>query len=433
MSTPMMNGKRRAKVLEKIGNGIAVIPTAPHQRRNSDVLFPYRPDSDFYFLTQFPEPEAVAVLAPGSDSGDYMLFCREKDPKKEIWDGYRAGVEGAVADYQADAAYPISELDSVLPKLMENRDRIYCNIGRYPDFDTKVVGWLNTVRQRVRSGISAPGEIVELGQIIHEMRLFKQPDEIEKIQHAADIAAAAHMHAMQKCSPGMTEFQIQAEIEYIFRSHGCVPAYPSIVASGQNACILHYIENSKELADGDLLLIDAGAEYDCYASDITRTFPINSKFSDAQRAVYEVVLEAQKRSIDAVKPGNLYSDVADVATETIVEGLIDLNILKCDKQEALEEEKFKPYYMHKVGHWLGLDVHDVGTYRNEQNWRALEPDMYMTIEPGIYLSPSEELDEKWHGIGIRIEDDVVITETGNRVTTAQVPKEITEIERLMAR
>lgn len=433
MSTPKITEERRAKVLEKIGNGIAVIPSAPHQRRNSDVLFPYRPDSDFYFLTRFPEPEAVAVLAPGSDEGDYILFCREKDPKREVWDGRRAGVEGAVADYQADAAFPIAEMDSMLPKLMANRDRIYYTIGRYEDFDTKVISWLNKVRQRFRLGVGAPGEIIEIGQILHEMRLFKQPEEIEKIQRAADIAAEAHMHAMRLCAPDMTEYQIQAEIEYIFMSHGCVPAYPSIVASGQNACVLHYIENSDDLTDGDLLLIDAGAEYDCYASDITRTFPINGKFSDAQRAVYEVVLETQKQCIDAVKPGSLYSDVADRATESIVDGLIELNILKCGKQEALEEKKFKPYYMHRVGHWIGLDVHDVGLYRDENSWRVLKPNMYLTIEPGIYLSPSEELDEKWHGIGIRIEDDVLVTDAGNQITTARVPKEIAEIERLMAR
>ncbi len=427
-----LSRKRRAQVLEKIGGGIGVIPTAPHRTRNSDVMYPYRPDSDFYFLTQFPEPEAVAVLAPGSESGDYILFCRPRDPKKETWDGRRAGTEGAVERYQADAAFPISELHERLPELMEDRDQIYCSLGRYPDFDTNVVKWLNEVRKKVRTGIRAPAEIVDISGILHEMRLFKQSDEIATIKRAAEISAAAHRQAMQTCRPGMTEYEIQAEIEYGFRKHGCEPAYSSIVASGENACILHYTSNSDLLKDGDLLLIDAGAELDSYASDITRTFPINGRFSNRQCAVYEVVLEAQKRSIDAVRPGNRYSEVADTATEVIVEGLIELGILTGSKDEALEKKTYEPYYMHKIGHWLGLDVHDVGAYRDDEGWRMLEPSMYMTIEPGIYLAPSEKLDEAWHGIGIRIEDDVLVTEDNPLITTSGVPKEIDDIEHLMS-
>ena len=427
-----MTANRRTQVLASIGDGIGIIPTAPQKRRNSDVLYPFRPDSDFYYLTHFPEPEAVVVLAPGSKFGDYILFCRERDPKMEIWDGRRAGVEGAVEHYKADCAYAISKLDEYLPQLMEERERIYYPVGRYAEYDEMVVKWLNTARRRGRSGIRSPGEIVDIGQILHKMRLFKQPDEIEIIKQAAEISATAHRQAMLTSQPGMTEYGVQAEIERCFRQHGCEPAYPSIVASGENACVLHYIENSDELRDGALLLVDAGAELDCYASDITRTFPINGQFSGPQRAVYEVVLEAQKCAIEAARPGNRYNDVNDAATEVLVEGLISLGILKDSKDEALEKKTYQTYYMHKIGHWIGLDVHDVGTYRDDVGWRKLEPNIYMTIEPGLYLSPSEELDSKWHGIGIRIEDDVLITETGPLILTSNVPKEISEIEQLMS-
>lgn len=428
----MAHSKRRADVIDKIGDGIAVIPTAPHQRRNSDVFFPYRPDSDFYYLTHFPEPEAVAVLAPGNDDGDYILFCRERDPEKEVWDGRRAGVDGAKEQFLANAAYPISKLDEMLPVLMQNRDKVFYPVGRYAEFDKFILDSLNQARRRIRSGIRAPVEIIDLSQIIHEMRVYKRPDEFDCIVRTAEISAEAHRAAMQVCKPGLFEFEVQAEIEYCFRKHGCVPAYPSIVAGGENACVLHYIDNSDQLNNGELLLIDAGAEYDGYAGDITRTFPINGRFNDRQRVVYEVVLEAQKRSIAAVRPGNRYSDVADLATTTIVEGLIDLGILSCNKEEALETEAYKPYYMHKIGHWLGLDVHDVGYYRDTSDWRVLEPNMYMTIEPGIYLAPSDKIDKKWHGIGIRIEDDVLVTEDSPRVTTAAVPKEIDDVEQLMS-
>ena len=427
-----MTTNRRAQVLASIGDGIGIIPTAPQQRRNSDVLYPFRPDSDFYYLTHFPEPEAVAVLAPGSKFGDYILFCRERDPKMEIWDGRRTGVEGAVEHYKADCAYAISRLDEFLPQLMEERERIYYPVGRYAEYDEMVVKWLNAARRRGRAGIRSPSEIVDIGQILHEMRLIKQPDEIEIIKQAAEISACAHRQAMLKSKPGMTEYQVQAEIEHCFRQHGCEPAYPSIVASGENACVLHYIENSDELKDGDLLLIDAGAELDCYASDITRTFPISGQFSGPQRAVYEVVLEAQKRAIEAARPGNRYIDVNNAATEVLVEGLISLGILKESKDEALEKKTYQTYFMHKIGHWIGLDVHDVGAYRDAVGWRKLEPNIYMTIEPGLYLSPSEVLDSKWHGIGIRIEDDVLITETGPLIFTSKVPKEISEIEQLMS-
>ena len=428
----MTHELRRKRLMDQVGNGIAIIPNAPQRQRNSDVFYPYRPDSDFYFLTHFPEPDSVAVFAPGSDHGDYILFCRERNPEMERWEGYRAGLEGAVETYHADAAYPISELDDKIPELLGNREKIHCSIGRYPEFDENVVKWLNQARRKIRSGIGSPNEIVDISRTIHEYRLFKQPDEIELLKVAANVSANAHKGAMQICQPGVMEYEIQAAIEYQFQKHNCRTAYPSIVASGPNACVLHYIENACKLNEDDLLLIDAGAEYDCYAADITRTFPVNGKFSSHQRAVYEIVLEAQRKSIEIAIPGNRYSDVDETATSVIIDGLIDLGILKCSAMEALEKKAYRPYYMHKIGHWLGLDVHDVGEYRDSEGSRKLEAGMYMTVEPGIYLVPSDDLDENWHNIGIRIEDDVLLTDDGNFVMTAGAPKSISEIEQLMS-
>ncbi len=428
----MNQAEHRRQVMDRIGNGIAIIPNSTLQRRNSDVFYTYRPDSDFYYLTRFPEPESVAILSPGGSEGDYILFCREKDPDRELWDGKRYGPEGAVEIFGADAAFSYEELDKKLPELLEDRDSIHYCVGRYPEFDQRVIGWLNQVRHKVRTGVKAPGGIFDIGSILHEMRLFKTEREIEIMAAASTVSAEAHRRAMQVCQPGMAEYEIQAEIEYWFQKNNCRTAYPSIVASGENACILHYTENSSELKDGDLLLIDAGAEYDCYAADITRTFPVNGKYTSQQKAVYDVVLEAQRTAIKAVRPGNRYSDVDDAARLTIAEGLIDLGILTGSAEEAIENKEIKKFYMHKVGHWLGIDVHDVGEYRDSDGMRKLEPGMCMTVEPGIYLSASDELDEQWHGIGIRIEDDVLVTEDGHRVMTGDVPKSTAEIEALMS-
>lgn len=417
--------------MQQIGNGIAIIPNAPPRQRNSDVYYPYRPDSDFYYLTHFPEPHSVAVFAPGREDGEYILFCRDRDPEVERWDGKRAGLQGALHDYQADCAYPIDEIDEMMPLLLRHRGEIHCCLGRYPDFDASVIQWMNAAKKKIRSGIVVPGTIEDVSRTIHELRLFKQEDEYDHLEHAAKVSARAHLQAMKTCRPGMMEYQIQAKIECCFRENGCHTAYPSIVASGANACILHYIDNTQRVQDGDLLLIDAGAEYDCYAADITRTFPVNGKFSPAQKAVYEVVLEAQKIAIEAAVPGNRYSDVDSAATTALVDGLIDLGILKMSADIAIASGAYRQYYMHKVGHWLGLDVHDVGAYGDHNGSRRLEPGMYMTVEPGLYLSPSEILDEKWHGIGVRIEDDVLITEGGNVVMTADAPKTIPEIEQIM--
>ena len=428
----MSHEERRREVMARIGDGIAIVPNATHQRRNSDVFYPYRPDSDFIYLTNFPEPESVAVLAPGCDEGEYILFCQEKDPKIERWEGNRFGPQGAVEIFGADAAYSFDELDEKLPKLLKDRDSIHYCLGRYPDFDKRVIEWLNQARRNFRSGGKFPGGIVDISGVLHDMRLFKTPEEVEIMTTASKVSAEAHRRAMQVCQPGMTEYEIQAEIEFWFQKNDCTTAYPSIVASGENACILHYTDNSSEMKDGDLLLIDAGAEYNCYAADITRTFPVNGKYGTWQKAVYDVVLEAQRSAIEAVRPGNRYSDVDEAATSVIVSGLIDLGILQCSVDEAIENGDYKKYYMHKIGHWLGIDVHDVGDYRDDGGMRLLEPGMYMTVEPGIYLSPSDELDEKWHGIGIRIEDDVLVTEDGHRVMTGDVPKSTADVEALMA-
>ncbi len=423
---------RRQNVMQQIGDGIAIIPNAPVRQRNSDVHYPYRPDSDFYYLTHFPEPFSVAVFAPGHEDGEYILFCRENDPDQERWEGRRAGLQGAIETYHADVSYPISDMDDMIPKLLENREKIHYCIGRYPEFDQKVINWMNLARRKIRSGIVTPNSVEDISRTIHELRVFKQKSEFTNLQQAANVSARAHVQAMAACKPGMMEYEIQAKLECCFRENGCSTAYPSIVASGENACVLHYIENSRQMQDGDLLLIDAGAEYDCYAADITRTFPVNGKFTAEQELVYEVVLAAQKNAIECAVPGSRYSDVDKAAKVTLVDGLIDLNILNMTAEEALETSAYRPYYMHKIGHWLGLDVHDVGNYHDSGGSRQLQEGMYMTVEPGLYLSPSADLDERWHGIGVRIEDDVLMTEIGNVVMTSDVPKSIPEIEEIMS-
>jgi len=418
--------------MHQMGEGIAILPTAPHQPRNGDVLFQYRPDSDFYYLTHFPEPDALMVLVPGRPEGEYILFCREKDALKEIWDGRRQGIEGAIKNYGADQAFAIDELESILISLMENRDKVFTIMGRYPDFDSEIIHSVSEIRSKQRTGVHAPSEIVDLGHLLHEMRLVKRKDEIRLMQQAANISSAAHIRAMQATRPGRFEYQVQAELECEFRLGGSEwPAYPSIVAGGENACILHYTENNCELKDGDLLLIDAGAEYDCYAADITRTFPVNGRFSDAQRAVYEVVLKAQKAAIDAVQPERPMIDYHSAAVEVLTDGMIDIGLLKGERNELIETKAYNRFYMHRTGHWLGMDVHDVGDYKIDDDWRLLEAGMVLTVEPGMYISAAEDIDEKWHNIGIRIEDDVLVTRKGHENLTAKAPKEIDDIEHLM--
>ena len=425
--------RRRRELMQLMGGGVAVFPTAPEATRNSDVLYPFRPDSDFYYLTHFPEPAAVAVLVPGRPQGEFILFCRERDPEKETWDGRRRGLEGAVQVYGADDAFPIDDIAEILPGLLEDQDRIYCNMGRYLDFDNRLLKWVNEIRTKVRTGISAPGGIIDVGHVLHELRLVKRKEEIQTMKHAARVSASAHCRAMRACSPDKNEFEIESELEYEFRKGGAhSPAYPSIVAGGANACILHYTDNCDRLQDGELLLIDAGAEIDCYASDITRTFPINGRYSGEQRALYDVVLLAQEAAIDQILPGTTWNRPHEAAVRVLTEGLVDLGLLVGPIDALIENQGYQRFYMHRTGHWLGMDVHDVGDYKVGGEWRVLEPGMTLTVEPGLYVTPTDDVDTRWHNIGIRIEDDVLVTRKGCEILTTDVPKRPEEIEALMA-
>ena len=429
-----MLANRRHDVMQHMRSGVAIIPTAPVRTRNRDVDYAFRPDSDFFYLTSFPEPEAIAVLVPNRPHGEYILFCRERDPKKETWDGYRAGLEGACEKYGADDAFPIDDIDDILPGLLENRDKVYCNMGRYPEFDTLLMAWVNEVRAKSRNGVHAPGEFVDLDHILHELRLFKRPDEVKIMRKAAKISANAHIRAMRICKPGLYEYQIEAEFLHEFRRQGSqYPAYPSIVGGGANSCILHYIENSAKLKDGDLLLIDAGCELNGYASDITRTFPVNGKYTGEQKAIYELVLAAQTAAIKQVKPGKHWNDPHEAAVRVMVDGLLDLKLLKGKADDIIEKQEYRKFYMHRTGHWLGMDVHDVGDYKIDGVWRLLEPGLVLTVEPGLYITAGQKgVDERWWNIGVRIEDDVLVTRNGCDVLSADAPKSVADIENLMA-
>lgn len=431
---PEILRKRRKEVMELMGSGVAIIPTAPVCHRNSDVEYPFRADSDFYYLTHFPEPEAVVVLVPGREHGEYILFCREKNREKEIWEGLRAGQEGACELYGADDSFPIDDIDDILPGLLENRDKVFCIMGRFPDFDSRLMAWVNEVRNKSRAGVNAPGEFVDFSHILHEMRLFKRADEVRLMKQAARVSTRAHIRAMQATRPGMYEYEVEAELQYEFKKGGSAfPAYPPIVAGGANACILHYTENTAQLVDGDLLLIDAGAEIDGYASDISRTFPVNGRFSGEQKAIYELVLAAQLAAIEQVKPGNHWNHPHEAALRVLTEGLVDLGLLKGSVDGLIEKEEYKRFYMHRTGHWLGMDVHDVGDYKLDDTWRLLEPNMVTTVEPGLYISAgSKGVNKRWWNIGIRIEDDVLITRDGNEVLSKAVPRDPGEVEALMA-
>ena len=416
-----------------MGEGsIAIVPTSPVRPRNRDVEFPFRPDSNFYYLTGFDEPEAVAALVPGREEGEFVMFCRERDPAAEQWHGVRLGLEGVRERHGADDAYPIGDLDDVLPGLLEDKPRLYYAMGHYGGFDRRMLAWIAHVRAGARRS-GGLEEVVMLDHLVHEMRLFKSKAEVGAMSKAAQVSAAAHERAMRICRPGMTEYRIEAELLHEFAQGGCrAPAYPSIVAGGANACTLHYTRNSDKLRKGDLLLIDAGAEYECYASDITRTFPVNGKFSRAQRDVYSLVLAAQAAAIDTAAPGRTFEDVHMAAVRVLAEGLIDLGALKGRVKRVIDQEKYKRFYMHRTGHWLGMDVHDVGSYRTGDEPRTLEPGMVMTVEPGLYIAPDDgKAPKRLHGIGIRIEDDVLITQSGCEVLTAAAPKSIEEIESIV--
>jgi Xaa-Pro aminopeptidase len=427
--------KRRIRLMDMIGeDSIVILPSTPISYRNRDVEHPYRPDSDFYYLTGYPEPDAVAVLIPKRKQGEFILFCRERDPKMEIWTGPYIGQERACSVYGANDAFPINDIDEILPGLLEDREKVYYTMGSYQEFDHRLMEWLNQIRQKSRAGVHTPAEFVALDHLLHEMRLFKSTGEIKAMRRAAMISAAAHRRAMQVCTPGMMEYQIEAELIHEFMRNGCrSPAYPPIVGGGSNACILHYTDNCAVLNNGDMLLIDAGAEYDGYAADITRTFPVNGRFTKLQAMIYEVVLAAQEAAIKKVKPGNHWNDPHKAAVRVLTKGLLELGLLKGSLRELIKAEAYRRFYMHRTGHWLGMDVHDVGDYKIGNAWRLLESGMVLTIEPGIYIPEhSKGVAKKWWNIGIRIEDDVLVTRDGNEVLSRDAPKSIAEIESIMA-
>ncbi len=428
--------KRRRKHLMQImgEDAVAILPAALVRMRNRDAEFQYRQDSDFHYITGFDEPEAVVVLVPGREHGEYILFCRENDKKMETWNGLRAGQDGAIEKYAADDSFPIDDIDDILPGLLENKEKVYYTMGVHPDFDQRVIKWVNRLREQSRMGVHTPGEFVSLDHQLHDMRLYKSAAEIKVMRKAAEISAEAHIRAIQFCKPGKYEYQLEAELLHHFMQHGArSPAYSSIVGGGKNGCILHYVENSESLKDGDLVLIDAGAELECYAADISRTFPVNGKYSKEQRILYDIVLTAQLAAIEQVKPGNHWNDPHEAAIKVITQGLIDVGILKGKLETNIEKETYKDFYMHRTGHWLGMDVHDVGDYKVDDEWRVLEPGMVLTVEPGLYISADHEsVAKKWHNIGIRIEDDVLVTKDGHEVLSKDAPKDPDEIEALMA-
>lgn len=425
--------RRRKHLMQSMGpDSIAILPTAMEQPRSRDTDFPFRADSDFYYLTGFPEPEAVMVLIPGRPHGEYLLFCRERDMEMEIWNGRRAGLEGAMEEYGADDAFPFTDIDEILPGLLENKERVHYTMGAHADFDRQVMEWINTLRRKSRTGVHVPGEFVSLDHLLHDMRLYKSAEELKQMRKAAKISAAAHLRAMHHCQPGLFEYHLEAEILHEFMRQGArYPAYTSIVGSGANGCILHYTENSAELKNGDLVLIDAGCEYDYYAADITRTFPVGGRFSKEQRALYDLVLEANLAAIEQVQPGNHWNQPHEAAVKVLTRGLVKLGLLKGRVPQLIKDQAYRKFYMHRTGHWLGMDVHDVGDYKLGEKWRILEPGMVLTIEPGLYIHPARGVAKKWHNIGIRIEDDVLVTRSGHEVLTRDAIKDADAIEALM--
>ncbi len=425
---------RRQLMAEKMRGGVAIIPTAPEQLRNRDAHYPYRFDSYFYYLTGFKEPEAVLVIVAASDkkAARQLLFCRDKDKEREIWDGFRYGPDLAKETFKFDEAYSVARLDDMMSEILTDQPAVYSAIGHNPAWDRRVTGWLNQVRQQSRSGVTAPSEIRDYRILLDEMRLIKDETEVSIMRRAADISVQAHRCAMQKTRPDCYEYEIEAELLYTFHRHGAqAPAYTSIVAGGANACILHYIENNAQLKSGDLLLIDAGCELHGYASDITRTFPVNGRFSPAQKDVYQLVLAAQQAAIDKVKPDNTWDDPHQAALKVLVQGFVDFGLCQGSVDSVLESEDYKRFYMHRTGHWLGMDVHDAGEYKKHGKWRVLQPGMTLTVEPGCYIRPADNVPKHFWDIGVRIEDDVLVKTGGNELLTATAPKKVTEIEELM--
>ncbi len=425
--------RRRKQLMRMVGDdGIAILPSAPVRLRSRDVAYRYRQDSDFYYLTGFAEPDAVAVLAPGRDSGEYVLFCRERDRDKELWDGSRAGPDGAVARHGADDAFPIDDLDDILPGILESRSCVYYTMGVYAEFDRRITDWIKSLRSRGAAGIHAPQEFVALDHVLHDMRLYKSRAEISAMRRAAKIAVRAHKRALQTVRPGRFEYEIEAEYIHEFRKHDAVPSYSPIVGGGANSCTLHYVENNAVLSSGDLLLIDAGCEYDYYASDVTRTVPVSGRFSPEQRAIYEIVLEAQLAAIDRTRKGNHWNDPHDAAVRVITRGLRKLGLLEGSLPKLVRDGAYRKFFMHRTGHWLGMDVHDVGDYKVDDEWRMLEPGMVTTVEPGIYIAGKSGVPARWRNIGIRIEDDVAVTSREPDVLSKGLAKDPDDIEKLIA-
>ena len=423
--------RRRRQFMRMIGkDAIAILPAAPVRHRNGDIEYAYRQDSHFHYLTGFPEPEAVAVLVPGRKQAEYLLFVRERDAERESWDGPRAGTEGAMMRFGADDAFPIADIDDILPGLIEQRAQIFYSMGTHLDFDPHVLGWVNGLRGHARHGQA--GEFVALNQVLDDMRLYKSRAEQSSLRRAAQIAVGAHRRAMRFARPGRMEYEVMAEVLHEFRSHNADLSYMPIVGGGANSCIMHYRDNAQRLCDGDLLLLDAGCEHDYYASDITRTFPVSGRFSPAQRAVYEVVLEAQTAAIDKVRPGNHWNQPHEAAVRVITQGLIKLGLIKGSLPRLVKEKAYQPFFNHRTGHWLGIDVHDVGDYKVGGEWRVLESGMALTVEPGIYIRSSPRVPSEFWNIGIRIEDDVLVTNGAPEVLTGDLEKTPEAVERLVS-
>ena len=421
---------RRARLQQCMKEGIAIIPTAPERTRNRDSHYPYRFDSYFYYLTGFTEPEAVLVLIAGSAPRS-ILFCRDKDQEREIWDGFRYGPDAARSVFGFDEAFKVNELDARMPALLGNQAQLWCHLGSDVAWDARVLGWLNEVRSQVRTGVAAPAAISDVRTLVDEMRLLKDAHELTTMRRAAEISTGAHRRAMRAAAPGRTEYEIEAELLHEFRKGGAqAPAYTSIVAAGANACILHYVQNNAELKPDDLLLIDAGCELDGYASDITRTFPVNGKFSAAQRDVYELVLAAQAAALHEVAPGAHWNAPHDAAVRVLAQGLIDLALCQGSLDQVIETGAYRKFYMHRTGHWLGLDVHDAGDYKRNGDWRKLEAGMVLTVEPGCYIQAGEGIPAHFANIGVRIEDDFAVTAHGHEILTAAAPKTVADIEAL---
>ena len=425
--------QRRKQLMRMIGHdGIAILPSAPVKMRSRDAEYRYRQDSDFYYLTGFAEPDSVCVLAPGRDNGQFVLFCRDRDREKELWNGSRQGPEGAIRNYGADDAFPVDDLDDILPGILETRSRVYYAMGANPEFDRRISEWVKSLRAREAAGVHPPQEFVALDHLLHDMRLYKSRAELSAMRRSAKIAVAAHIRAMAAVRPGAYEYEVEAEFVHEFRRQDAVVSYSPIVGGGANTCTLHYVDNNAQLKDGDLLLIDAGCEWDYYASDITRTLPVNGRFSAEQRAVYEIVLQAQLAAIERTCKGNHWNDPHDAAVRIITRGLRKLGLLQGTVPKLMRDGAYREFFMHRTGHWLGMDVHDVGDYRIDDEWRLLEPGMVTTVEPGIYISANSNAPARWRNIGIRIEDDVAVTADGPDVLSRGCPKDPDEIEKLMA-